>query len=156
MEPAGEPAQLLLRPRELDLRPGEALGRVSPAAGLRARRKGLRHLAEPPQRPFAQAALQPAALLIARRQEAPARGADLGQPGAHLGLQPRVGGGQPGRRRHGLDQPGITQHRGIVDQDRQRLAVPLDHGHADRPDPGSGTRTGRPPESTKPADSGTQ
>ena len=97
MDPAGEPPQFLLRLRELGLRPGEALVRA-PGGGAPGPLQGLRHLVEPPQRPFAQPALQTAALLVARLKDAPARGADLGQAGAHLGLQPRVGSGQPGRR----------------------------------------------------------
>jgi hypothetical protein len=97
MDPAGEPVQLLLRPGELGLRPGEALARA-PGGWAPGPPQGLGHLVEPAQRPVAQAALQAAALLVARLQDAPARRADLGQPGAHLGLQPRVGRGQPGRR----------------------------------------------------------
>src|SRR6266567_3197893 len=98
MDPVSEPAQLLLRPGELDLRHSEAFGRVPDGSWTPGLTEGLRHLVEPSQRPFAQAVLQAVALLVARLKEAPARGADLGQPGAQLGLQARVGRGQPGRR----------------------------------------------------------
>lgn len=56
-----------------------------------------------------------------------ARDLDLGLASAKVRLDPRVRGGQLGGRPDRLDESGIRQDGGVVDEHRDGLTVPLDH-----------------------------
>ncbi len=139
MQPVPEPAQLLQRSGELVLGAGELIPRSLAGGRSSAAAQGRRQLLEPSLGPIVQATLQPPTLLIPCRQDPPTRRCKLHDPGPHLGLEPSVGGCEPGGGGDRLQQPPVLQHRRVVDQDGDRLPLALHGGH--RP-PRTGTGEG--------------
>ena len=75
--------------------------------------------------------LDPAPLLVARGDDAPARLLHLHELRAHLGVQTRVLQREPRRRRGGLEKLRLVVERPVVDDHRDPLAAVRDLG--DRP-----------------------
>jgi hypothetical protein len=101
----------------------------------------VRQLPEPPLRPLVQAPLQPPAFLVACRQDPSTRRRKLHDPGLDLGPEPGVGGREPGRGCHRLQQARVLQHRRVVDEGGDRLALALNNSHrAPRTGRGQGER----------------
>ena len=72
-------------------------------------------------------ALEPASLVVAGFDDAGAGGADLGELGAQLGLEARV---LERERRGGadrLDELGVVEQRGVVDERGEPVALVLEH-----------------------------
>src|SRR5438093_1016018 len=129
MEPAPEPFKVLERSFELGLRP------IDPFAGCGC---GSCHprppqdrsqVFEPALRAVMQATPESLALFVSRLQDAAARRMQLEEPNPNLCLKPCVGGRQLGRRRHGLEQPGVVQYRWVVDERSNEMIIALDPGH---------------------------
>jgi hypothetical protein len=129
VEPAGQPAQLLQSSRELVLGAGHPVPRSRTGGRPPAAAQRVGQLPEPPLRPLVQAMLQPPAFLVACRQDPSTRRRELHDPGLHLGPEPGVGGRELGRGRHRVQQPRVLQHRRVVDQGGDRLALALHSGH---------------------------
>ena len=92
--------------------------------------RSLERVCERRQAPFdrlAQPPLEPASLLVAGVDQAPARFAQLVELRPHLGLQACVRGREPRCRGESVRQTGIVEHGRVVHQHRDRLAVSL-HG----------------------------
>ena len=130
VEPGGEIAQLGERAIELPPDAAEVRGIRGPPLGVL---EPVRQRRQPFDR-LAQASLEPASLLVAGVHQAPARFGQLIELQADLGLEARVCGRQsrcPGQR---IRQTRVVQHRRVVHQHRDRLAVLVDTGDlADRP-----------------------
>ena len=128
MQPLGQPAQLLEGPRELILRAGDLFpgprGRPSAVA------QDHRQLFQSPLRPIVHAALQPPAFLISvsriRRRDASSSTTRACTSAWSRALRPPAGA------RSRLQQPRVLQHGRVVDQDGDRLALALHHGHRAR------------------------
>src|SRR2546423_14653515 len=86
----------------------------------------VRNMSKPPLRALAQLALEPAALGIGSVDDPPPRLVDLRDPGAHLGLEPRVGDREPRRRGYCRDETGIVENGGVMDAGGNPRAVLFD------------------------------
>jgi hypothetical protein len=73
-----------------------------------------------------QVALDSSPLRLRRLDQARTRGLQLGQSRAQLGLQARVLERQCGSGAHRLHELLVLSERGVVDQRRDRLPLPLD------------------------------
>ena len=76
-----------------------------------------------------EAALQTPSLVVTDLDQPTARRHDLGDLRSNLGLEPGVGGGQPGGRPDRLEQPRVIKDRRVVHQDPDRATVQLDGRH---------------------------
>ncbi len=81
---------------------------------------------EPLLRAVVEVALEPFSLLLTGREDARTRAVELVEPGAELGLEPRVLERDPGRGGRRGEQLGLVVERGVVDQGRDALAVVVD------------------------------
>ena len=129
VQPLGQPAQLLHRSPELVLGVGDLLSGLLASGRSLAAAQGRRQLPELSLGPLVQATLQPPAFLVPCRKDPPARCGQLLDAGLHLGPQPGVGGRQLRRGGDRLHQPRVLQHRRVVDQDGDRLALALHESH---------------------------
>ena len=73
--------------------------------------------------------LQPPAFLVACRKDPSTRHLELHDPGLYLGSEPSVGGRELGSGGDRLQQARVLQHRRVVDQDGDWLALALHGGH---------------------------
>ena len=72
-------------------------------------------------------ALEPAAFGVAGLDDARARGAHLGELGAQLGLEARVLERERGGGADRVDEPGVVEQRGVVDERGEPVALVLEH-----------------------------
>ena len=76
--------------------------------------------------PVVEVALEPAPLGIAGLDDASPRRAQVLQLGEHLGLEALVLDGEPCGRADLARELAAVEKRGVVDDDRDRLAIPRD------------------------------
>ncbi len=142
MDPCGQLLQLALRRIEFSpgiFQPRGHRSNRSSASSLEAEVHEFLDLLQPLPGAGPQLLLETAALSITGRKEPAPRGGQLRDLAPHLGPQPHVRKRNPGRRSHRVHQAGIVQHRGVVDERSDSLALLLDHG--DRlPRPRAGER----------------
>ena len=128
MNAASELAQLLPRGVELALDVGQQFP-GTPVADLRRERLDPgRHGGEPLLGAFAELLLEPPPLGVGGLDDPPPRGRELLGAGEHLGLQAHVRDRQSRRRRHRLDKLRVLEHRAVVDEHGDALAVGVDRG----------------------------
>ena len=121
VQAAGQIIQIRPGLHQVLLGPVQVVCRLGPPAGGAVQGPG--QLLEAALRALAKRVLEPAPFVVGGGQQPAARRGQFVELRADLSLQRYMGGGQPGRTGHRVDQHGVTQHEFVVDQDRERRTV---------------------------------
>ena len=131
MQAEGQITQIGPSLHQVVLGPVQVVPRLRPPTGGAG--QGRRQLREAALRTLPQRVLEPAPFVVGGGQQPAARRGQFVELPADLSLQRDMGGGQPGRTGHSLDQHRITQHELVVDQDRKGRTIPGHMGGAPLP-----------------------
>jgi hypothetical protein len=125
MQALRELAYLLARSPELLLGAQHAFSRWRSGSRLPGGSQGALELLEPTLRAVVEPTLESTPLFVARLQEASAGGLQLHDPGLDVRLESSVRRREASRRRDGLSEAGVLEHRRVVHDHRDRRAAPL-------------------------------